>query len=466
MMDLIIFMVIFLLFSIGNTPLGLQDWYFKSNNFNPDIWTLYGGIDNFNIAFPDVGASYMGSFISLKEGETIILESDIPYARYYSVQLYDSSMSSLGSLNDEMIHTKNGKFQINITKSVQNNVTYNFTNLFLNIYLKNKTITKFNTTTNTTLNNTLIIKSDDTLLLLIFRVYDVYDQTILKKQNVSTKNKIESFGWISPPNISKHFANNKIIKLNCASHFTKIGFPKFYNDKLPPKKSKYDNLNNSFFKAHSGGYFANNDAHYLISTINFNKTNGKIIGAIIRGYLPIVQYNYSINHAINHIPNHTLNNTCKFNDTYEVRYVSFNMGALSSPFPTVAGESLKLLNSEKINKSHVSSTGKPGIRDIDIIARYNNSNEWNKKGRPYVIYIGANITHIKKLGGDPNNDLYMIFPVDQNTGKLFTFPVIIFRHLMPHHTFNYGIDKIKNQIASPIECHNVMKKYYPTINFI
>lgn len=466
-MSLIAFLINFAIFLFGNKFFNIQNSFCDFSANNIEAWTIYGSINNFNIAFPDIAAHYRGTFVCMKDDETITLESDIPYARYYSVQIYDSSTASLGSLNDNQISISNGKFKINITKSM------NSTN-----------------STNST-KNVLKITTNDRLLMLIFRVYDVPTKEILEsKLNVWSHNRIESFGWIDVPKIFKYNENHNKIQIKNSKNYTLIGFPQYYLNYEPFKKSQYDNIKNNFFKPHSNGYFSNSEANYLVSTINFkkNETDKKIIGAIIKGYLPIVYHNkFNFNHSKQlgqtnqHNPYNKSNQSNQFNQFnqscvnepyYEVKYISFNMGTLSLPFPTIAGNTLKMLNNEHFNKSKISSTGYAGIRDIDIIMRYNDSNDWNSKGRPYVIYVGTNEEHIKKLGGNPKIDLFMTFPVHYETGMLFDYPVIIFRHLMSQDKFMKnpkflnGISMINKSFATPSECKKVMKKYYPTIDFI
>lgn len=446
------FIVYLLFFLFGNNKyFDLQNLLCENNLIVPDAWTIYGGTDNLNIAFPDVSARYRGSFFCLKSNETLVLKSDVPHARYYSIQVYDSTTSSLGSLNDYQIDTKDGKFFINIVKSENSNGV---------------------------INNTLHISTNDSFLILIFRVYDVPDINELK---ISPKGKSESFGWISPPNLYKVDFQNKIINITNSPKYANVVFPRIYRNIDPIKKSMYDNMKNNFFKPHSRGYFSNDDANYLISTINLtnftnsinstNSTNStKMIGAIVRGYLPKTDIN-----RVNYFK--TNDKVCRIistdhRDYHEVRYVSFNMGTTIMPFPTIAGPQLKTYRNISVNSRDISSTGKPGIIDTDIVNRYGNATSWHEAGRPYTIYIGANVSHIEKMGANISTDLYMIYPTHYDTGELFNNPVIVFRHLMSHDKFmknpifKYGIGSINKSFATPLECSNVMQKYYPTIDFI
>lgn len=456
-MSLFKFFIHFLLFLFGNKFIGnlLCDY----DLINLDTWTIYGSIDNFNIAFPDTAASYRGSFICVKKEETINLESHIPNARYYSIQVYDSTTASLGSLNDFQIETINGKFSVNITRT-KNSFSFG---------------------------NTLHVTTPDSLLVLLYRVYDVPGTTELTKLNISTNGKIESFGWIETPTLYKYDSNGNKINLIHAQNYTKIGFPNLFLNMKPLKESKYNNTKNNFFKPYSNKYFSNDDASYLISTISLHNTQNKVIGAIIKGYLPLVDINrtnYFKSSKSNYLYNNTCNNTCNNIFGYhEVRYVSFNMGSLSTPLPTIAGPMLKTFSTiidsmtdsfvkQYVDPKEISSTGKPGIIDADIISRYGNTREWNNEGRPFTIYIGLNVHHIKKLGGNPDTDLYLTYPTHYITGKPFSYPVIVFRHLMSQHKFmtnpifKHSIDSINKSFASPSECQQIMQKYYPTIDFL
>jgi hypothetical protein len=108
----------FLLFFFGTTRLfDFQGFLCKNNWIRPKLWSIHGDINNFNIALPDSYALYKGSFICINKGESITIEGNIPNARYYSMQVYDSSTASLGSLNDQQINIRtDGSFSINITK--------------------------------------------------------------------------------------------------------------------------------------------------------------------------------------------------------------------------------------------------------------------------------------------------------------------------------------------------------------
>ena len=111
----------------------------------------------------------------------------------------------------------------------------------------------------------------------------------------------------------------------------------------------------------------------------------------------------------------------------------------------------------------ISSTGRAGIRHIEIEKRYNNEKQWNKS---YTIYVGANLDHIKRLGGDPDVDLYLLYPIQYFTGKLYSNVVILYRHLMPKLDFEHAILNVSDSHADPHVCHLYMNDYYPLIEFV
>lgn len=472
-MILIRFIIHFLIFLFGNNKYVNFQNMLCNNKFVPPAWSLYGGADNFNIAFPDIAAMYTGSFVCVGPNQTITLESDVPYARYYSVQIYDSTTASLGSLNDHEINVVNNKIVLNITKNLTNQI--NLTN----------------NSSNTT--NTLHITTSDNFLILIFRVYDVTDFAELDTlHNISQVGRNKTFGWIEPPNLFR-YENNKKIAIPKSSTYAKIAFPRIYRNVEPIKSLIFNNTNNNFFKPYSSGYFSNDDANYLVSTISLhNSTTNKAIGAIIKGYLPLTNYNH--HNRTNYFKQNNDSFDYLHDDYYEVKYLSFNMGTLSMPLPTVAGPMFDYyegyhqtivgpfldyykkyhgftLYDRNVDPKLISSTGKPGITDKDIVKKYNNSQSWHLAGRPYTIYIGLNLSHIEKLGGDTSTDLYMIYPTHYETTKPFTYPVVIFRNLMSQTrfltkpVFQQCIGSITKPFATPTECEQVMGKYYPTIEF-
>src|SRR6185312_1786707 len=72
---------------------------------NPVSWSLHSGIQNLNIFYPDSHVSYHGTILCLKDDEHITINSEFPKARYFSFQVYDFKLNSLGSLKDYEIVT-------------------------------------------------------------------------------------------------------------------------------------------------------------------------------------------------------------------------------------------------------------------------------------------------------------------------------------------------------------------------
>ena len=441
----------FFLWFVGNSFFGLQDWYFKSHNYDPLAWSCYGEINNFGSFNSNLNTSHIGSYFSLKEKESLIIIGDVP-AKYYSIQIYDSLRKNIGNLNNNMIKTIDGKFIINITK--------------------NKALVSEN--------NTIYLSTNDIFLLLILRVYNFQNQFKFNK-------------YSNLPNIFKFNQSGHIIEIANAPHYSKIKFDISANSYTNVWTSKYENMPNNFFRLEPNEYLPDENSHYLISVINTNiksyirndytfvntksytcwnnntqnitqnitnqsycrhgfrtthnitynvteikcnfTTIKKTIGAIITGHLPMVKYDYLKNNS----------------SYYDVNHISFNFGSYDQP-------SAKFYKFDEKTKR--------GIRDIDIITRYKNNHNWNLLNRPYIIYIGQNISHIKQLGGNPNVDLYMIYPTDVFSNQPIHNPVIIFRNFMPQNHFAYGINRIRKSYSSPTECENVMKKYYPKIDFV
>lgn len=437
------FLANFLLFFFGKMKfVNIQKFVCNNNLIVPHLWSIYGSTSNFNIALPDAYAEYRGSFICLNDNDVIILESDVPYARYYSVQLYDSTTASLGSLNDYQIVTTNNKFTINITKK--------------------KDMCDIDACQNN--KNTLYVNTKDSFLVLIYRVYDVP----INDPNIQPKIGTDKlFGWIEPPNIYKYdMTTGKVTNISNTKTYTPIGLPRMYRNIDPVREHRFANENNNFFKPTTNAFFSNDDANYLVSLIKV-PPNGNL-GAVITGYLPKTDYNNK-----NYFKKVKGNFNESDPDYYEVKYVSFNMGTTSNPLPTIAGHMLHNIYSKtKVPRHNISSTGTAGIRDTDIINRYNNSHDWNQNGRPYKIYIGRDVNHIVRLGADPNVDLYMLYPVSYPKSEFFTYAVIVFRYLMSQEKFlsdpiyKNGIGAIISNPALPQECAEKLCLHYPKIEFI
>ena len=255
--------------------------------------------------------------------------------------------------------------------------------------------------------NYIYVNSKNSFFVILFRNYN--------------ENTIPSY-----PIIYRHDSNNITYNLTISKSVPNLFYPQVIFDILPVNKYHGYNIDNNFFKSRTRSYFSNQDASYLLSMI---KLNDKRLGAIITGYLPVTYFENKTN--------------------YDIRYISFNLGLASFPLSTLSGNMLNKKNS------------KPGISDKDIINKYNSS--WLKKDRKYIIYIGEDYNHINELGGNHLDDLYILFPRQYISEKLFTHIVIIYRNLLPKH--RYGINKIKDLSNSEV-CQNVMGLYYPKIKFI
>lgn len=420
----------FIVFFFGGS---FQKYLCKHGYLSPQLWSIYGSIHNFNIAVPDGHASYRGSFVCLNDNETLTLESTVPHARYYSVQMYDSKTSSLGSLNDHQINTQNDKFAITISKSKN--------------CISNK--------------NVLCITTENSFLILVYRVYDIYPINCSNLDNCQEFGHLYmTFGWIEPPKIKRTSVNY----IDHVKSHVLMKFPRVHIDGKPIREHKFANQHNNFFKPITNAFFANDDASYLVSLIQVNTTK---IGAIITGILPKTYPTVYVTHIANKnksIDYFKNNNNISTYDSgyYEVKYASFSIGITSGFMPTIGGNMLHS-KFEQIDPRDVSSNGTPTLRDIDILS-VNGSN--------YKIYVGMDIEHIKEMGANIEKDLYMIYPKSYITNKHFTYVVIVYRHLMPQSKFlknplfKQSIHDILNPPAIPSECEQVMKKYYPNIKFI
>jgi len=277
----------------------------------------------------------------------------------------------------------------------------------------NLTITK-NSKTLTNLNNlqnTLIIDSNNTIFFLVFRVYDLYEKPIDLKYLT--------------PNLT--ISNSKIGNLTKSKNFVDLNYGWLSPNWNPVRFPKFSTQNNNFLKPALTSFFYNSDASYLLSNIQNPSEN---LGLIITGILP---------------------------EKKNLMYLSFNIGLSSFPMPTIAGKHWS--NNSKL----ISSSGTAGIRHIEIEKKYNNKINWN---RNYTIYIGLNLKHIQKLGGNPDNDLYLLYPLQYFNQKPYTNVVILHRYLMPHPEFEHSIRNISDSHADPDVCENYMNKYYPKVTII
>jgi hypothetical protein len=260
--------------------------------------------------------------------------------------------------------------------------------------------------------NVINIDSNNTIFVIVFRVYD-FSESPLETHLLT-------------PNIS--IINSKIGELPKSNNFISLDYNWLWPDKDPVRFPLYSTTNNNFLKPALTSFFYNGDASYLISNVQNPSAN---MGIVITGVLP---------------------------SSDQVLYSSFNIGLSSPPMPTISGRHYGS------DPRLISSTGRAGIRYIEIEKRYlTNQTEWN---RNYTIYIGIDPEHIKRLGGDPEVDLYLLYPLQYFNDKPYTNIVIVYRHLMPHSSFLHSISNVANSHADPRKCNESMNKYYPNIQLV
>lgn len=382
-MNLIYFIIYVVLF-VSNPIIQI---FFTSNKLLiPEIWSFYSNSDSANIALPDSYATYFSSFVYLNNDEYLSLNGLTTNYSYYSLQIYDSRAITLGNVN--YLQSINNTIDLIITKNISN----------LN-NLNNKT------------NNIIIIDSNNTIFLIVFRVYDL--------------SEIPIDAYLLSPNIS--ITHNKIGKLKKSHKFVNLNYNWLWPDTNPVRFPKFSNVNNNFLKPALTSFFYNGDASYLLSNIQNPNRN---IGLIVSGILP---------------------------NSSQVLYSSFNIGVSSPPMPTISGKHYG--NDNKL----ISSSGRAGIRHVEIEKRYQNITNWN---RNYTIYIGLDLNHITELGGNPDFDLYLLYPIQYFNKKPYSNILILHRHLMPHSNFLHTISNISNSHADPNVCEEYMNKYYPKITFV
>lgn len=394
-MNIIYFLIQSILFACG--PL-VQRLFTTYHTFVPEIWSFYSNSESANVALPDSYATYFSSYVYLNDDEFLTVKGSVENYDYYSLQVYDSRAITLGNVN--YLQSVNGSINLIITKDIRN--------------LQN--------TTNT---NIINIDSNNTIFLVVFRVYDLFETPLDTHLLV--------------PNVS--IMNSKIGNLPKANNFVKLDYNWLWTDKAPVRFPKFSTTDNNFLKPALTSFFYNGDASYLISNI---QNPSESLGIIIKGVLP---------------------------DSTQVMYSSFNIGVSSSPMPTIAGKHYQ--NDPRL----ISSTGRAGIRHIEIEKRYNIFSSQNDEkilsqvdktlwNRHYTIYVGLDLDHIRRLGGDPDVDLYLLYPIQYFTGKPYTNVIILHRHLMHHPSFSYAIANVAESHADPQVCNASMDKYYPSLQLI
>lgn len=393
-MNLIYFVIQSILFMCN--PL-IQKLFTANHIFTPEIWSFYSNSESANIALPDSYATYFSSYVYLNDNEFLTIKGSVENYEYYSLQVYDSRAITLGNVN--YLQSVNGSIDLIITKNINN-------------------LQNFNTNS-----NIINIDSNNTIFVVVFRVYD------LSEMPLDT--------YLLTPNIS--IWNSKMGQLPKSKNFVNLNYNWLWPDKPPVRFPKFSTTDNNFLKPALTSFFYNGDASYLLSNIQNPSSN---IGIVIHGVLP---------------------------NKDQLMYSSFNIGLSSPPMPTIAGQHYQ--NNSRL----ISSTGRAGIRHIEIEKRYNKNEETNNStqcninqawDRHYTIYVGLDLDHIKRLGGDPNVDLYLLYPIQYFTGKPYTNVLILHRHLMPTSTFTHAIVDVAESHADPHVCNEYMDKYYPTITFV
>lgn len=363
----------------------VQKFFTARHVFTPEIWSFYSNSESANIALPDSYATYFSSYVYLNDDEYLTIKGSVENYEYYSLQIYDSRAITLGNVNH--LQSINGSIDLIITKDINN--FQNFTDK----------------------SNIININSNNTIFVVVFRVYDLFDTP------VDTH--------LLSPNIT--ITNSKVGLLHKSDNFVELNYNWLWPDKPPVRFPKFSTTNNNFLKPALTSFFYNGDASYLLSNIQNPSSN---LGVVIQGILP---------------------------DKNQVMYSSFNIGLSSPPMPTIAGKHYQ--NDSRL----ISSTGRAGIRHIEIEKRYSSIDNWD---RNYTIYVGLDLDHIKRLGGDPDTDLYLLYPIQYFTGKPYTNILILHRHLMPTPTFSHAIVDVADSHADPHTCHEYMAKYYPAITFV
>lgn len=387
-------------------------------------WSIAINTTYFNVKFPDGFTTYQTTLTSITPTDVITIHAEIPYVRYFSYQVYDSNFVSLGSVSDYNLLSDG----INCySDSCVENTT--MTSIWLQI-TKNKD--------GVDNPNVIYLDSNETWFAIVYRIYDVMD-------NINNEKSCE-FGWIHPPRI---FKNKNEISLASSQ----LQYPLYTTvyDLLPTYESiVLANVDDNFYKADTTGFANNEDADYLASVIEYNNTHH--FGAIVSGMLPITSNSIYQSPKIGYISPYNTNISMEHDDYYEVRYISLNMGIRSPPENTLAGD------------------GHPTIRDVDILNHYQYSQD--DKERKYKIYIGATVDDIKRLGGNPKKDLYLLYP--QIEGMVYRYLTLIYREVLSQTAllgkyrsiYKQGIADIESTPAMPDECIKTMGKYYPRIKFI
>ena len=193
---------------------------------------------------------------------------------------------------------------------------------------------------------------------------------------------------------------------------------------------------NNFFKPTINEQLANLDSEYLLAAFEFNETNPH----------PHV---LKVTFRPPNVTNHTL-----FYDyqNFYVRYASISSVVQSPPEPVLAGD-------QYTNNIFVSFMNQSTIKTEDL-------NQQNDLADVYMVIDKQALATLNQSISGPIN--WIAWPRDENN-VLYSYPGIILRYLSSQSQFNYSIKNIpvnKDGYASPNQCQEYMKDYYPIIEDI
>ena len=379
-------------------------------------WSIFVNLTSWNIKFPDGNAIYQVTLIEMLTADKIIIELDIPYSRYFSYQIYDYNFNSYGSIVDYNIYTDG--------LNCFNEICSNYSSY------QGSTLIEFKKQGEINSNNGIIINSTSNYFVIVYRLYDI---------DVNIENDMmdgeKYFGWIEKPKIYKNYE----LVIDSENQFVINAMQTLPNVSSTISHSGKINSDNNFYKESNSNLAANDDSDYLISLINIYDNNPP--SAIIYGKLPITANSIFESPRVGYINQNNANIDVNNEDYYEVRYISFSLGISSPPENTIST-----------------------IMDKDIMAKYSHSE--------YKIYVGGSIEDLIKIGCDIENDLYFLYPKTLE-GIYYEYVNIIYRNLLSQSKilgtnaiFKKSINDIVDNVASSIECENVMGEYYPKIDFV
>lgn len=389
-------------------------------------WSMVTNLTYWNVKYPDGYTNYQITPVYLDENDYVNIIGELPYARYFSYQVYDNNFKSLGATTDYDIYAEGTNCYNTLCEGTYKDEKN-----------KGKTLIEILKNDNNDGPNTINITSNQSYYLIVYRTYDAMDI------DDSSKNKY--FGWIDPPIVYKNSYQIPPAPFQLNADMTTP------QPDIPPTfgMGKHINEHNNFYKEDTYNFASSSDSDYLVSIIEYKEPR-KRMGAIITGIIPLTSNTLYDTPRVGYISKNNKNISIDDPDYYEVRYLSFNMGIRSPPENTLGGNF-------------------PTIMDKDIIRHYNYTTE--EKNRHYTIYVGASLDDIESLGGNPAKDLYLLYP--RINGEVYQYVGIIYRQVLTQSkilgkqraTFLHGIGDIPTVPASPQDCQKVMDKYYPKISF-